>query len=57
MLAYMNDASNPQNAYPAFWAPFEIVAKGAAHPKRTLTGLKPRTAAVDIAASSSVPST
>jgi len=26
MLAYMNDASNPQNAYPAFWAPFEIVA-------------------------------
>jgi hypothetical protein len=30
MLAYMNDASNPQNGYPAFWAPFEIVAKGAA---------------------------
>ena len=30
MLAYMNDASNPQNAYPAFWAPFEIVAEGAA---------------------------
>jgi len=30
MLAYMNDASNPQNAYLAFWAPFEIVAKGAA---------------------------
>jgi len=29
MLAYMNDASNPQNAYPAFWAPFEIVAEGA----------------------------
>ena len=27
---YMNDASNPQNAYPAFWAPFEIVAEGAA---------------------------
>jgi hypothetical protein len=26
----MNDASNPQNAYPAFWAPFEIVAEGAA---------------------------
>ena len=25
-----NDASNPQNAYPAFWAPFEIVAEGAA---------------------------
>jgi hypothetical protein len=30
MLAYMNDASNPQNAYPAFWAPAEIVAEGAA---------------------------
>jgi hypothetical protein len=30
MLAYMNDASNPQNAYPAFWAAFEIVAEGAA---------------------------
>jgi hypothetical protein len=25
-----NDASNPQNAYPTFWAPFEIVAEGAA---------------------------
>jgi len=30
MLAYMNDASNPQNAYPAFWALFEIVAEGTA---------------------------
>ena len=30
MLAYMKDASNSQNAYPAFWAPFEIVAEGAA---------------------------
>jgi len=30
MLAYMNDASNPQNAYRAFWALFEIVAEGAA---------------------------
>ena len=29
MLAYMNDASNPRNAYPAFWAPFEIVGEGA----------------------------
>jgi hypothetical protein len=29
MLAYMNDASNPRNAYPAFWAPFEVVGKGA----------------------------
>jgi hypothetical protein len=25
-----NDASDPQNAYPAFWAPFEIVAEGPA---------------------------
>jgi CHAT domain-containing protein len=30
MLAYMNDASNPRNAYPAFWAPFEVVGEGAA---------------------------
>ena len=30
MLAYMNDAFNPQDAYPAFWALFEIVAVGAA---------------------------
>jgi hypothetical protein len=30
MLASMNDASNPQNAYPAFWAPFKIVVEGAA---------------------------
>jgi hypothetical protein len=30
MLAYMNDASNPHDAYAAFWAPFEIVAEGAA---------------------------
>jgi hypothetical protein len=27
---YLNDASNPQNAYPAFWAPFEVVGEGAA---------------------------
>jgi hypothetical protein len=31
MLAYMNDASNPQNAYPAYSAPFELVGEGAAH--------------------------
>jgi CHAT domain-containing protein len=30
MLAYMSDASNPRNAYPAFWAPFEVVGEGAA---------------------------
>lgn len=28
MLAYMNDTSNPRNAYPAFWAPFEVVGEG-----------------------------
>jgi CHAT domain-containing protein len=30
MLAYMNDASNPRNAYPAYWAPFVVVGEGAA---------------------------
>jgi hypothetical protein len=30
MLAYMNDTSNPRNAHPAFWAPFEVVGEGAA---------------------------
>ena len=25
MVAYMNDPSNPQNAYPAYWAPFVVV--------------------------------
>ena len=29
MLAYMNDATDPLNAYPAIWAPFEIVGEGA----------------------------
>ena len=29
MLAYMNDASNPKNAYPAYWAPFIVVGEGA----------------------------
>ena len=29
MLDYMNDASNPRNAYPAFWAPFVVVGEGA----------------------------
>src|SRR3984893_1395592 len=28
MLAYMGDSSNPRNAYPAFWAPFELVGEG-----------------------------
>jgi hypothetical protein len=28
MLAYMNDATNPLNAYPALWAPFVVVGEG-----------------------------
>jgi CHAT domain-containing protein len=30
MLDYMNDASDPRRAYPAFWAPFVVVGEGAA---------------------------
>jgi CHAT domain-containing protein len=30
MINYMNDASTPWNAYPAFWGPFAIVGEGAA---------------------------
>jgi CHAT domain-containing protein len=29
MLDYMSDRTDPRNAYPAFWAPFEIVGEGA----------------------------
>ena len=29
MLAYINDATNPLNAYPALWAPFVVVGEGA----------------------------
>jgi tetratricopeptide (TPR) repeat protein/CHAT domain-containing protein len=30
MLAYLADKSDPQNAYPAYWAPFSLIGEGAA---------------------------
>jgi CHAT domain-containing protein/tetratricopeptide (TPR) repeat protein len=30
MLGYLNDASLPENAYPAFWGPFALIGEGAA---------------------------
>ena len=30
MLGYLNDASSPKNAYPAFWGPFALIGEGAA---------------------------
>ena len=30
MLAYLNDASSPRNAYPAYWGPFALIGEGAA---------------------------
>jgi len=29
MLAYLNDTSQPRNAYPAIWGPFSIIGEGA----------------------------
>jgi CHAT domain-containing protein/tetratricopeptide (TPR) repeat protein len=29
MLAYLNDATSPRNAYPALWAPFALIGEGA----------------------------
>lgn len=30
MLACLDDASSPRNAYPAFWGPFALIGEGAA---------------------------
>jgi CHAT domain-containing protein len=30
MLGYLNDASSPNNAYPAFWGPFALIGEGGA---------------------------
>jgi CHAT domain-containing protein/tetratricopeptide (TPR) repeat protein len=30
MLAYLNDASSPRNAYPAIWGPFALIGEGRA---------------------------
>ena len=29
MLAFLNDASSPENAYPAYWGPFALIGEGA----------------------------
>ena len=35
MLAYMNDATDPLNAYPAIWAPFVVVGEGSGEVSRS----------------------
>jgi CHAT domain-containing protein len=30
MLAYLNDKTSPENAYPALWAPFALIGEGSA---------------------------
>jgi CHAT domain-containing protein len=30
MLGFMEGTSDPRHAYPAYWAPFEVVGEGAA---------------------------
>jgi hypothetical protein len=38
MVGYMDDGSDPLNAYPAYWAPFAVVREGAMSPFLSLAG-------------------